>query len=104
VQGEHFYFVYADRLGFNSHDNDIAYNAGPFALKICGYSKTIIITYVDAKWDELLPHFLWTASFAWGVEVDAFTKTSDRTYTLNYDLNIISLYLETLIEYIPKKD
>jgi hypothetical protein len=36
--------------------------------------------------------------------VDAFTKTSDRTYTLNYDLNIISLYLETLIEYIPKKD
>jgi hypothetical protein len=38
-----------ERLGLNTCDNEIQYDVGPFKLQICGFSKTITITYADSK-------------------------------------------------------
>ena len=88
----------SDETALSSPHNYVNYRSGPFHITVDPYNQQIIISTYK-KWSFLISEIKDAVKFSWGVTPQDIIFSNDTQIIIKYNLEIISEFLATKIEY-----
>lgn len=95
------YFSIIERRHKYDNENSIIFYVGPIKVYPCGYTKKIELIMNSYQFLFLWDHFFSAAEQAWGVNRDTILKIDDLTYEIPLTLEILLMFFEKTIVYLP---